>query len=98
MPALNAKTASRRQDLDAGERQPSASTYSPWRQQQPGSTARVQTFVSNRLDPQRRRTGKPRYPHLKVFIPASLPGRSNWRTEVICETESLLVPLCANDR
>jgi hypothetical protein len=29
MRALNAKTASQRQDLDAGERQPSGSTYSP---------------------------------------------------------------------
>jgi hypothetical protein len=37
MPALNAKTARRRQDLDAGKRQPSASTYSPWRRQQPAA-------------------------------------------------------------
>ena len=85
MPALNAKNAGRRQDLEAREQQPSASTYSPYRRQQPGSITKVQTFVSNRLDPQRRRTGKPRYTHLKFSIPASLPGRRNWRTEVICE-------------
>lgn len=66
MRTLNAKNAGRRQDLEASEQEPLASTYSPYRRQQPGSTARVQTFVSNRLNPQRRRIGKPRYPRLKV--------------------------------